>query len=140
MPQDKKKSLSTPSIWVQLYFVLASLLGLIMIMIGSVQLINTGLEMTLLQQTSSRPAPPRPYVETATIDTDLEALSEEDRELLNQWKEDYRQWQQAESTIDYQAESHKRQIANSVAILIVGIPVFAIHFPTVFRQGKKLVE
>jgi hypothetical protein len=123
--------------WLQLYFVLASLLGLILIVIGTVTLINTGLNATVLNTPESayRPGPPGPYLDVAKLENN-ESLSDEEKASLAQWQADYKAYQENESKRDYELEGRKQAISFSIAMLVTGIPIFAVHAPVIFRQVK----
>lgn len=128
----------TFSLWLQLYFVLASLLGLILIVIGTVTLINTGLNATVLRTpgNSYRPGPPGPYLDVAKLENN-ESLSEEEKASLAQWQADYKAYQENENTRDYEAEGRKQAISFAIAMLVTGVPIFAVHAPVIFRQVNK---
>lgn len=129
------KTTSLPT-WVQLYFVLASLIGLIMLVMGSSMAINTLLSQYFFTPQQIIAPPPRPFmVDQPAINT--EKLSEEQQAQLIKWQEDYETWQNAENEIDYEAESRKRTLATALAMILVGGPVFLIHVPFVFRQTRK---
>ncbi len=125
-------------VWLQLYFVLASLLGLVLIVIGSVTLINTGLNATVLKTPSTdwRNSPPMPYFDTSKIEANTE-LTDEEKQTLVQWQEDYLAFQENDAQRDYQAEGRRQAIAFAVAILVTGVPIFALHAPIVFRQARR---
>lgn len=127
---------SSPSIWLQLYFVCASLLGLILISIGSVTLINMTLNSTVLKVESTvNQMPPMPYISSESI-TNNTQLSEEDKKALQQWNQEYTRWQESESKRDYQAENRKQGLAMGLALLVTGFPIFTLHAPLLFRQFK----
>lgn len=124
--------------WKTLYFVLASLLGLVLIVIGVVSGVNTVLTTYVF--------PVRSYPETRPFDppvTDIKKLqasddlTEEQKEALVQWEKDYKHWQEVESKYDYEAENRKRTIANAIAMILAGVPVFALHAPHVFMSDRK---
>lgn len=124
------------SLWLQLYFVLASLLGLVLIVIGLSSLVNTLLTSTVLKVPSPRfNMPPQPYVETQRI-KETEGLTEEQKQALEKWQQDYERWQQEEAKRDYASEERKRALSWAIAMLVTGIPVFAVHAPYVFKKAK----
>lgn len=126
---------SSASIWLQLYFVCASLLGLLLISIGSVTLINMGLNSTVLKVESTNQMPPMPYLDSDTIANNTQ-LTTEDKKALQQWNNEYTKWQESESKRDYQAEGRKQGIAMGLALLVTGLPIFFLHAPVLFRQFK----
>lgn len=131
------KSSSTFPVWVvQLYFVLASLLGLVMLVVGSSIGINALLSQHVFVPRQRISPPPRPFVlDQPNIDTSN--LSEEQQTALSEWQADYDAWQKTENEIDYEEESRKRTFAAALGMILVGAPVFLLHVPFVFRQARK---
>lgn len=125
-------------IWLQLYFVLASLLGLVLIVFGTVSLTNLILTSTVLKSDSRQfsPPPPQPYLDSAKL-VDNTALTEEERKTLERWTVDYENWEKTEKDRDYEAENRRQSLAWSIAVLVTGIPIFALHAPIVFRQVNR---
>jgi hypothetical protein len=129
--------MKTPSLWLQLYFVFASLLGLVLIVFGTATLTNTLLKATVLKNDQARfyNPPPQPYIDSAKLEGNSE-LSDEDKEALTKWRQDYQAFQEKEATRDYEAEGRRDAVAFSIAVLITGIPIFALHAPVIFRQVR----
>lgn len=127
--------------WKTLYFVLASLLGLALIVTGLVTGVNTALTTWVFPVKSYPEVRP---LEPVFLQTEKEIgklqesdeLTAEQKESLAQWQEDYKRWQEQESNYDYEAENRKRSLANAIALVIAGVPVFAFHAPYVFRGEK----
>ena len=135
---------SRPSVWLQLYFVLASLLGLVLIVIGASTYLTTTLTQHYFKPVPpERPMPPAPYVNEEALrmieDKNLSADSETEV-AYQSWRSDYKMWQQdqQESPYDWEAENRKRTMAWSLAMLIVGAPVFLIHAPFIFIKMKSM--
>jgi hypothetical protein len=125
------------SIWFQLYFVAATLIGLICLVFGSSSLINTLLTSTVFQVKSQKYSmPPQPAVFDKSVYNEGE-LTESQRIALENWERDYQSWQDEQKNYDYEAESRKRSLAWAVALIVTGIPVFALHAPVVFRKTKE---
>ncbi len=122
--------------WVQLYFVLASLIGLIMVVMGSAMGINTLLSQYIFTPQDRFSPPPRPIVLDMPT-TNTENLTEEQQALLTKWQIEYQNWETTENAIDYEAESRKRTIATALSLILVGTPVFLLHVPFVFKQAQK---
>lgn len=133
------QSSSTVAPWLQLYFVLGSLLGLVLIVVGSTTLLNVGLTSTILrpvnQQRFER-MPPVPPVDVSEV-AQNESLTQAERDALQAWEKEFVAWEQSQNEIDYEAEARKRSMANAIALLITGIPVFGVHAPWVFRKTRS---
>lgn len=128
--------------WKTLYFVLATLLGLVLIVIGVVSGVNTALTTYVF--------PVRPFPQSYQVDppgmyseqgmktiTAREDITDEQKAALEQWRQDYQKNRELEAKYDYAAEDRKRSMANAVAMILAGIPVFALHAPHVFRGERK---
>lgn len=103
--------MSTAIEWVKrIYLYAAAGIGLVLIIIGSVQLINLALKTWIFTQADVYR--PYPYVETVK-DVDVQQPSQEEME----------KYQREEA-----ASSRQRQAANALAMVIVGTPVFLYHW------------
>lgn len=132
----KTPSTENRSFLVQIYFVLATLIGLVLIVIASVNVVQLGLKEILGVQPYPEYRAPYPSMEKYPGE---EAVSEaemtaEQQEKLAQWEREYDQWKEQEANYNSQDQQLRRDIASSLAMLIVGIPVFVIHAPYVFRK------
>lgn len=118
---------------IQLYFVLATLVGLILIIIGSVTLVKTGLD----QVVGVKPYPDftAPYPPTE-VDTLRESATESQSQALAEWEAEYARWQEELQSYNSQEQQIKRDIAQALAMLLVGVPVFLIHSPRVFKKSE----
>jgi hypothetical protein len=127
--------------WKNLYFVFATLLGLVLMVIGVVTATNTILTTYVFPVKSypqGRPMdPPTMAVSETKKLQESGELTESQKEALAQWEKDYARWQETEAKYDYEAENRKRSIANAIAMILAGVPVFALHAPFVFRTEKS---
>ncbi|PIY79809.1 MAG: hypothetical protein COY81_00500 [Candidatus Pacebacteria bacterium CG_4_10_14_0_8_um_filter_43_12] len=120
---------------VQLYFVLASITGLILLIIPLVSLFELGLGKLI----GVRPYPEftAPYPPTYTDSqklADIEQLTESQTQALARWETEYQAWQDTQSKYNQAEQTFRREIAQSLAMLLVGIPVFWIHAPKIFKK------
>lgn len=136
------ESTQRPSVWLQLYFVLATMLGLIFIVIGASTYLTTTLQETYFKpKPPTRSAPPEPYMssEAYRLMEDGKILTDDETKLyLESWRKDYEAWQNQEQEYDWEAENRKSTMAWSLAMLIVGLPVFAIHAPFIFLKMRRM--
>ena len=132
----KKISVSSFSVWLQLYFVCATLLGLVCLVIGVSTLINTFLTSTVFKVRENIAAPPQPYMEITKLQEPAN-LTPEEKQALAQWQADYSKWQRNQASYDFEAENRKRSLAWSLALILTGAPVFALHAPVVFRKARS---
>lgn len=138
MKKSPSSSSATP-LWVQLYFVLSSLLGLILTAIGTISLVNVVLTQSVFM-VPKRPMSPPPYpavLEKSTTLTDTKGLTQEQKDQLVQWQADYSTWQESDRNYDYEKAERQRSLANGVAMLIAGLPILFFHAPWVFRKAQQ---
>lgn len=136
MQLRKSPSSTKSSIWNQLYFVLATLIGLICLVIGVSTLVNTVIGTYILPVKTPRfNAPPQPYVEIQTLN-DRQDLTQDQRQALAAWQKDYQLWETEQKNYDYEAENRRRSLAWSIAMIVTGVPVFALHAPVVFKRAS----
>lgn len=127
---------SSSSFLVQIYFVLASLLGLMLVVMGSVNVVQLGLKEILGVKEYPYFSAPYPAVEKFPGETAIDEteLTDEQRQKWAEWETEYDAWKQAEKEFNRQDQQTRRDLVTALAMLIVGIPVFAIHAPYVFRR------
>jgi Lon protease-like protein len=119
---------------IQLYFVLATMAGLILIIVGSVTLVRIGLDNVI----GVKPYPDYTAPYPPTVDQGkLSGATYSQMQALAQWEHDYAQWQEKMKSYNAADQQLKRDIVQSLSMLLVGIPVFLIHSPKVFAPSKK---
>lgn len=118
---------------IQLYFVLATLVGLILIIIGSVTLVKVGLDQVVGVKPYPEFTAPYPPSETIAL---KEQATESQAQALAEWEQDYKDWQENIKSYNAQEQQIRRDIAQSLAMLLVGIPVFLIHSPRIFKKNE----
>lgn len=121
----------------QLYFVIASVIGLILIIMSGVNLLKLGLNQVLGVKPYPEFSAPYPAVrEPGLVNANEPSLTDEQRAKVAEWEIQYEQWQKAQIEYNQADQQTKREIATGLAMLIVGLPVFAFHAPYIFK--KKL--
>lgn len=118
---------------IQLYFVLATLVGLILMVIGAVTLSKIGLDK--LVGVKPYPEFSAPYPPTFEYkDTLAESTPAATKKALEAWQKDYEAWQQSMKEYNTADQQIKRDLTQSLAMLLVGLPVFFFHSPKVFKK------
>ncbi|MBL7036932.1 hypothetical protein ISR94_03835 [Candidatus Microgenomates bacterium] len=101
-----------------LYLYLFSFIGLLIAVIGTVQIVDLGLKTYIFKQTDTyefaRPVPLND-AEVAKVDP------EEQKAMQDQQTKSQRQ----------------RQASNALAMIIVGIPLYKYHWSLIQKQSKK---
>lgn len=109
---------------VTLYYTLASIIGLVLSVIGAAMLVNLVLSTYILKIPKYPSMPPQPYDSTPFI---KEYRSASDSAIIESWKRDYIQWEKDQKNYDSAGVEKKNQLATSVSLLVVGLPVVFFH-------------
>jgi len=115
-----------------IYLYLFSLVGLVLIVIGTVRLIDLGLKtwiFTKADQVVVYPEYPRaikPGVDSAATETELTPEQQE------KYKQEQLVYQEKERD-----SRRQRTAANSIALMIVGVPLFAYHWRVIQRAKEE---
>lgn len=145
--------------WIRtVYLYLFSLVGLVLMVIGSVWLLNLGLKIVIFTQAdrpeSIQPAPPYPpysmyesrpmkalpLMDTSESSVKEEKLSVEEKEAVARWKIDYKQWETSQSKINYLRSRRERDAASALAFILVGLPLYFYHWTMIKREKKHEYE
>lgn len=129
-----------------IYLYLFALLGLVLITMGAVRLVDLGLKTYVFtkadQQFYSAPAPqlrPDSEVELESLVESCknnEELSQKHKDFLASWAEDHENWKEKQGA-DKRLESRRQErAANSIALLIVGLPLFLYHWGVIRRETQ----
>jgi len=129
-----------------IYLYLFALLGLALITIGTVRLVDLGLKTYVFtkadQQFYTVPGPQlRP---DSKVDTEIlvescknnEKLTQEERDFLTAWSQDYDDWKQKQESNERLKSDRQEKAANSLALLIVGLPLFIYHWGVIRRETE----
>ena len=125
--------------WVYLY--LFALVGLVLITIGSVQLVGLGLRSYVFTEADAEmrlrhmPDPPMRVspdrLERLQADSTLDPAT---REALRMWAADYERMRAESETIDPIRSRRQRDAAGAIALLLVGLPLYLYHWRTIRRE------
>lgn len=119
---------------IQLYFVLASIVGLILLIIGSVSGIKIGLDKIIGVQPYPEFSTPYPPTKENFVTSDTTEISESQKQALADWEDQYTQWQESQKNYNQEEQRIKRDMAQALAMIAVGVPVFWIHAPRLFKE------
>jgi hypothetical protein len=127
------------------YLYVATLVGLGLLIAGSVQAFELILKSTILTQADAEEQlwarqPPMPYAIDRVKDvTGTVELTEQEQALLKSWLQDYEQWSTQQAAIDVVKARRQRQLATALALVFVGIPVYLYHWMTIRRELGKFI-
>ncbi len=109
-----------------IYLYTFSLVGLVLIIIGSIKLINLGLKTYIFTKADKLLIYPAPiYPKTPGVE---QLIPEEQKRL---------QEEQLKYEKEMRISEKQREVAYSVSFLIVGIPVFLYHWRLVQKNDNK---
>ncbi len=141
MNQDKKNIIRN------IYLYLVTLIGLIMVVIPAVDLIKITLESTLFPLAAEDEyydRGPEPYMLKTNIDPNSTepvttvTLNESDQQLFENWKENYRRWEERENDTEKRmAIRRQRALVRDISTLIVGLALFLSHGSIIRKKHKK---
>ncbi len=145
-----------------LYLYIFALTGLAMTVIGCAIILNIVLKQYVFTYADeSRRITPGYYIDKPmmefnsnemNIDNAIKltengehiGLSESQISSLNQWIEDYEDYrsqikknEESRSDIDYLKENRQRDMSSSLSIILVGLPLFIIHWSLIVKDRKK---
>jgi hypothetical protein len=111
-----------------IYFYLASFVGLVLIIIGSIQLIKLGITTWVFPQADEIAVYPAYKLAPEEAPEETEKITPAEREV------------QRQEMIEYQEKerSNRRQrtATNAIAMIIVGIPLYLYHWKTIQKTKK----
>lgn len=105
-----------------LYLYLFSFIGLIIAVIGTIQLVDLGMKVYIFKD-----ADRYDYPLTTKFDPNGKEV-----ELTEKEKEEQKAQQDTETT-----RNRQRQASNAIAMLLVGIPLYKYHWSTIKREASK---
>ena len=106
-----------------LYLYLFSFIGLIVAVIGTIQLVDLGIKTYIFKGADKYEV----YPQTKQIDPSTKEIlvSEEDIKLQ-------KEYQERENT-----RNRQRQVSTAVAMILVGVPLYLYHWNTIKKENKK---
>jgi hypothetical protein len=66
-----------------------------------------------------------------------EGLSEEEKAAIKQWLVDYEDWEESRSKIDPIVAQRHRDASTSLAMILVGLPLYLFHWRIIRRETKS---
>ena len=131
--------------WIRLvYLYLMTSIGLVVLIIGLVSLLQLGLKMFIFTQADSDYYIEKPIalrfdssIKQAEAIKTCEDLTETDKQQIQAWLDDYNQRVEQEKNIDRKRSQRERQAAQAVAMVLVGFPLYWVHWSLIKRDRKR---
>jgi len=134
-----------------IYLYLFTIVGLALVVSGAVRLLDMGLKVFIftkaddnqkLQSYYSQPLVPVGSIEkiqnySQSTSTELTA---EEKAALKSWLADYQRYQDQASKIDYLASQRQRDASSSLAMILVGLPLYLYHWRIIKKETKEEKE
>lgn len=142
------------NLWIRtIYLYLFSLLGLVLIVIGTVRLFDLGLKILIFKHADEAetlrqisPSPPQRFVESMPDSkepsnevklSDTEKVTSDEKAALERWAIEYDNWQEEQSKIDYVRSRREREASSALAFIIVGLPLYLYHWRVIKRDKRE---
>ena len=137
MMEDKKHHPLIRTIYLYLF----ALVGLVLLTIGTVRFVDMGLKAFVFTQAEDMQrlyqGPSMPYYPLGVEKLqEEEGLSEEDKATIKQWLADYEDWKERRSKIDPVTAGRHRDASVSLAMILVGLPLYLFHWRIIKRETK----
>ena len=127
--------------WVRVvYLYLMTAIGLIVFIIGSVMVINTGLKAFVFKKAdiNYNSKPNELYLEKSVNQIEAlkscDKLTEIDRTNIEMWLVDYKNWQDSQKNENPVTSTRQREAANAIAMILVGFPIYLIHWKIIQKE------
>lgn len=126
MKQEKKDTIRT------IYLYIFSVLGLVLLVIGTVGFVNLLLKSTIFKEADADyyyMQPPMPYgLEKVRSIEDSSEFTDEEKAQVRMWLADYSTWEEQNMNVDYIKSQNQRSAAQNLALIIVGLPLYLYHW------------
>lgn len=130
-----------------LYLYAFALVGLVLVTIGTVRIADLGLKMYVFKKADQpqdyRNMPPYPPITIDQKTDDVkysEKITPEQKAALDNWVSEFKYWDKNLKKIDYLASDRQRAASNSVAMILVGLPLYLYHWRIIKREAKENSE
>ena len=130
-----------------IYLYLFALVGLALLISGSVRFVNMGLKAFVFTKAEQdikidymRPmSPPMSVQKIEQIEKGAE-LSESELISIRNWLEDYEEWEEEREVTDYLTSRRHRDAATNTSLILVGLPLYLYHWLIIKRETKDKKE
>lgn len=138
-----------------LYLYLFSFIGLIVTVVGAIGLLNLGLKVFVFTQAdkdmysgyqSCAPEAINKFPSSAVQPTTTAAtssqvcLTAQEKADMDQWIASYKISQEQNKNVDPLTAQRQRDLATNLAMIIVGFPLYLIHWATIRKEMKNEKE
>jgi len=131
-----------------IYLYIFALLGLVLLIIGSVNFLNMGLKAFIFTQADEEsrifskqiPAPTISGIEN--IQQGIEegkdiCLSKEEKVDFERWLIDYNNWKESMSKIDHITSRRHRDASINLSLILIGLPLYLYHWRIIKKETEE---
>jgi hypothetical protein len=130
-----------------IYLYLFALVGLVLLIIGTVRFIDMGLKAYVFTKAEQSETLQQRYYYSGPLPVEKMQNAEESSELtedeliiLKNFLADYKEWEEKESNIDYLASKRHREASGNLAMIIIGLPLYFYHWRIIRKETKESKE
>ena len=134
-----------------IYLYLFTIIGLVLLVIGSVRFIDMGLKAFIFtaadeaqrisQKYYGMTSPMLPIAaEKMQLIEENTKLTDEEIASIKQWAADYKTQQEEMTKIDYVKSERQRDASTNLAMILVGLPLYLYHWSLIKKDAKKYSE
>ncbi len=125
-----------------IYLYIFALVGLIIVIIGSVRAFTMGLEVFVFKDIDKqeklgyeRPLS-TPYMKDLKIAQDDESFTEDEQETIREWLASYEKWKIESESFDHVSARRQKETASILANIFVGFPLYLYHWLLIKKETK----
>ncbi|MHA1481962.1 MAG: hypothetical protein ACTSQA_00805 [Candidatus Heimdallarchaeaceae archaeon] len=126
-----------------IYLYIFALVGLIIVITGSIRAFTMGLEVFIFkdidkqeQLNYTRPNS-LPYVEGLKEVKDDEGFTEDERAAIRSWLADYEEWKIESDSFDHVSARRQQETASILASVMVGLPLYFYHWNLIKKETSE---
>jgi hypothetical protein len=130
-----------------IYLYLFALLGLVLITIGGVRFIDMALKVFVFTKAENeerityQEPPMLPLLPSKTEgnknNQEKMCLTEEEKQIFNNWMTDYKNWKEKREKFDYLASKRQKEASYNLAMILVGLPLYLYHWRIIKKETKN---
>ncbi len=130
-----------------IYLYLFTIIGLVLLVIGSVRIIDMGLKIFIFKQAEAPERfqqiyscqSPLPIAKLAAPQL-ADGLTADETTILKNFLDNYQKCQADSTKIDYLTSNRQKNTSTSLAMILVGLPLYLYHWRIIKKETKKEEE
>jgi hypothetical protein len=130
-----------------IYLYLFTIVGLALVVSGSVKFLDMGLKAFVFTKAEDPERINQQYYYGYSSSIPLEKLglyyqngtelTAEEKSTLKSYLEGYKRWQEAQGKVDYVTSTRQREASNNLAMMLVGLPLYLYHWRIIRKETKE---